>query len=395
MLYNKFIKLTAGSKTSVLATLKELKLAIGVPDSKYQNPSEFLQKLMNETNTAYSDIAAGKDATKELGLPDGVAVLEFKNGAFSYVESSTNALGEVKNLLDYKKVCYPASLNYWINTTLKATDDVLNGFVGWPEYSDWTKDDWSKATGHTWGSSVTSATRSIGLEKAIQYAVATLKTQVRVKEGETTLFDNAQANGEIENRNVPINNKTTNAQSFTLTGVIVGGQPSKVGWNYVAKADEDFKSAIYDNEMNKGREDDNMTLEVRNDQLTRPNYTLVLDNKRADNKEADVVYVTLELVNNSGMEFFGHDGIVPQGGKFYLVGKLDTTDATNTGDNKVDKKSQDHIFVQDHTTVARFTIGSLKNAYNTIPDLRSSSISLGLAVNLEWQNGMVFDYTID
>lgn len=395
VLYNKFVKLTAGSKTSVLATLVELKKAIGVSDTDYPNPSEFLQQLMNDANTAYTTINGGDDVTSKLGLPDGVATLKCEDGVFSYVHP-TDALGGVVNQLDYSKVCYPASLNYWINTTLKATDDVLTSFEGWPSYTDWKNDKWDNATSHQWESTVSSATRSIGLEKAIQYAVATLKTQVRIGNGVTTLSDNAKANGEITNRTVPIRNEAENKQSFTLKGIVVGGQPSKVGWNYVAKSGEDFKTAIYDNEMNKGLENDNMTLEIRNDQLTRPNYTLVLDNKRADNNEADVVYVTLELVNNSGMEFFGHDGIVPQGGKFYLVGKLDTTDATNNGGvNSVDKKGQDHIFVQDHTTIARFTIGSLKNAYNTIPDLRSSSISLGLAVNLEWQNGMVFDYTID
>ena len=79
--------------------------------------------------------------------------------------------------------------------------------------------------------------------------------------------------------------------------------------------------------------------------------------------------------------------MVPKNGKFYLVGKLDkaaTTGVTNT-------KNVNHIFVQDHTTVANFTIKDLKDAYNTIPDLRSTSVSVGLAVNLTWEDGIVFD----
>ena len=51
----------------------------------------------------------------------------------------------------------------------------------------------------------------------------------------------------------------------------------------------------------------------------------------------------------------------------------------------------DRVFVQDHTTVASFTITSLKNAYNHIPDMRTSKIDVGLAVDLTWQKGITFN----
>ena len=43
-----------------------------------------------------------------------------------------------------------------------------------------------------------------------------------------------------------------------------------------------------------------------------------------------------------------------------------------------------------------FRIGenSLKNAYYTVPDLRSSTMSLGLSVDLEWENGFSYDVTL-
>lgn len=80
--------------------------------------------------------------------------------------------------------------------------------------------------------------------------------------------------------------------------------------------------------------------------------------------------------------------MVPKDGKFYLVGKLDMNKAG------LDKKGLDHIFVQDHTTVANLTIMDLRNAYNNIPDLRSTSVSVGLAVNLTWEDGIKFDVEI-
>jgi hypothetical protein len=34
---------------------------------------------------------------------------------------------------------------------------------------------------------------------------------------------------------------------------------------------------------------------------------------------------------------------------------------------------------------------SLQNAYVTIPDLRSSQLSFGLSVDLDWRQGLTFD----
>jgi len=47
-------------------------------------------------------------------------------------------------------------------------------------------------------------------------------------------------------------------------------------------------------------------------------------------------------------------------------------------------------------TTANFKIGehSLKYAYLTVPDLRSSSVTLGLSVDLKWETGLVFDNII-
>jgi hypothetical protein len=47
-------------------------------------------------------------------------------------------------------------------------------------------------------------------------------------------------------------------------------------------------------------------------------------------------------------------------------------------------------------TSATFVIGknSLQHALVAVPDLRSSQISLGLSVDLKWQNGLNFDNII-
>ena len=51
------------------------------------------------------------------------------------------------------------------------------------------------------------------------------------------------------------------------------------------------------------------------------------------------------------------------------------------------------VFIQDFVTSATFNFGehSLASAYLTVPDLRASSLTLGLSVDLNWQNGLVYD----
>ena len=86
------------------------------------------------------------------------------------------------------------------------------------------------------------------------------------------------------------------------------------------------------------------------------------------------------------MDFYGKDGVVPNGAKFYLVGELDPGKTGLTLPTGVDR-----VFVQDHITTANFTIKDLKKAYNCIPDLRTSGINVGLAVDLSWKSVIEFN----
>ena len=95
--------------------------------------------------------------------------------------------------------------------------------------------------------------------------------------------------------------------------------------------------------------------------------------------------MTVELENNMG-DFYSAEGLIPKDTRFYLVGELDLTGKTTT--------TVDHVFVKDHTTVANFTITNLKKAYNHIPDMRTSKINVGLAVDLSRQNGITFDVNL-
>ena len=399
-LYTKFTSLTAGSYASVKATLDELINAVG----KSQDENTLLGAIVKNANEALALLV--DDAQNSLfvtqfpgnyNLPDGVAQIKWDEDAneFEYVANSETAISTA-NKINYNKITYPAELDYTINTPVKASDNVKTGLDGWPAYNDWSIDKdgtWSRE----WTGEVTANTRSIGLEKAVQYAVATLQTQVRANSA--TLSDDAANKGQRFDNQISV---TKNGKaSFWFTGILIGGQPNNVGWDYlpVAQASSalSYDNTIYDNQLNEAVQsttDNDGTDKITGYKVTTAddptkNYTLVLDNNNSAG-QAQIVYVTLEFVNNSGIDFYGQDGIIPNGGKFYLVGKLDVN-ATSTQK----PEGVDRIFKQDYMTKAKFSISSLKHAYNCIPDLRSSSISLGLAVNLTWENGMSFSDVIE
>ena len=371
--YKNITSLKAGSAASVKATIRNLMLFFGEDFNEASKPlTAAIVKNCNEAliNLEYITFPA------DLGLPDGVANISWdaSKASFIYASKDNTTLGG--NYVDYTKIAYPASLAYYITSPAMVSDKELTAVNGLPDYQKWVKNenniwssDWTKGA-------VTSKTRTVALEKALQYGVANLDLTIRC--ASNTLEDNAKAQGHTDDNNISVQ-----ATGFPVSAVLVGGQPSSVNWNFEASQNDGFQYTIYDNVMNA---DGNNNFNAKFEQAaSQHNYTLVLDNNNNDNKGR--VYVTVELTNNAG-DFYGKDGLVPYGGKFYLVGEL------NIDKEGVDKKGLDRVFVKDHTTTANLTITSLKNAYNCIPDLRSSNISVGLAVDLTWQDGIKFDIDI-
>ena len=335
-------------------------------------------------------------------LPWGAAQLFFEEfnedastGGFSYKNPSTSLLELSKNI-DPTHYMYPSELLYfdnsalYVNDTKKAADDYPNGYNTWDSFN-WTSASWANAA-------VSSTTSSVAVKNNINYGVAMLQTKVALNG--TSFNDNRHAIVSSEADQVLTEEEVKGMQ---LTGIIVGGQNHRLGWNYLAKANEatDWDYAIFDNQIESG------TIP------TGANYTMVFDNYHngAQGDQPDVL-VALEFQNNSGKDFYGKGNLVRQGGKFYLIGKLELgakrigTDTGISGNQtvwptkyaippyKADGTSQEitRVFIQDYLTTATFKIGanSLKNAFITVPDLRSSQISLGLSVDLNWREGLNF-----
>lgn len=371
--YKEFITLKAGSKTSVVAFINNLKAALVgefsgtiIPDDK-----KLTKAIYNQCDAALASIES-IDFPGKFNLPDGVASLSWNEGEskFAYNAPNNVIIGS-GNSINYQKICYPAELSYFVNTTTMVSDKDMSNLSEFPAYNEWTNPTGANWTGKNFAEkAVENSTRTVGLKNPVQYSVAVLKSTVRCKVA--TLEDNAkEAGGFKANQSI-----TVNDNSFPVTGILIGGQPASVDWKYEPAPSETFENTIYDNVMNGA------PIYAKNEtSASNANYTLVFDNKTAPN---EVVFVTIELENNSGKNFYGKDGIILKGAKFYLVGKLDPTGETES----------DHVFVQDYVTTANFKIKDLKDAYNCIPDLRTSGINVGLAVDLEWKHGITFDVNL-
>ena len=381
-LWDAFSKLKAGSANSVRKTLEYLKSsagvsALGTGEIATEDGEGLLKTLVKNIDEALVLLNNAKNFPADLNLPDGAISVECKHGRTWSYKSPVDMNGASIN---YKNITYPASLDYFVSSPAKAKDVASTSINDWPAKEQWIKDE---AAWTGWGDDVKNTTRTIALEKAIQYGVANL--ELTITANANTLLDNAKAEGgQVADQNVDVT-----GNKLVMTGVLIGGQPEQVEWNYEPKTGTEFDLTIYDKKMNSATAatENGINVPVK-PTVSTPNYTLVLDNNKATTKP---IYVAVELVNKTGIDFYGADGMIPADGKFYLVGKLDPQAATGvTGATT----TVDRVFLKDYTTKANLTIKDLKNAYNVIPDLRSTAISVGLAVNLEWQNGITFDVEI-
>lgn len=366
-------------------------------------------------------------------IPQGATILQLEIGnsgsdaerTFTYSYRTTIPTynmggGSEFNPLNYR---YPAELCYFGNSPVRVTDDphittdYPDGVAKWDNEASWA----AGATGtgsKAWtpNSHVLSSTRSVAMQHNINYGTALLKTTVRY--GAASLQDN---NHNIQQQrksvNEPNNTITPAAGTFTLKGVLIGGVEEEVGWNYIAKAaTPTFSSMIYDDALPSTAIPAYDPAPANpNDVKSAANYTLLWDNwnqQRIDAQQ-NVVYVALEFVNNSGKDFWGENNLIRNGATFYITGKLDPDNGLSTADrslgitwpekyalppydgegNTIKKR---RVFIQDYMTTADFVIGetSLQKAMVSVPDLRSTQISLGLSVDLKWQTGLNFDEVI-
>lgn len=392
-LYKNFITLKAGSANSIRLALQDLYNALGGVTTGSDADAKTIANnirtaiktdnvftVTEQTNKTFA-IKTANTYPNNINLPDGAVELSFNAASKQFTYALTSGLTGLTTL-DAAKICFPASIYYFQSSDLAATAKELETNQ-WPTTTTnwtaatapWLKDASNLADG--WTASVQPTTRSIAMRQNINYGVANLATTVKCGAAslpdnkDLTVTDPSEFSGTVA---VP-------AAGFPVTGLLIGGQPTKVGFNFQPASNDAFAYTIYDKNLTG--------IVAMNGVASAVNYTIVLPNDKGRGvAKQEKVNVAIELTNNSGVAFRGADGIIPAGGKFYLVGQL------NPDAKTIEGVINPAVFMSDYKTTMNLTITSLKNAYNTIPDLRSTKLQLGLSVDLDWQAGLQFDVEI-
>lgn len=365
--------------------------------------------------------------TLTYNVPPGAALMKFAyetsaadpndGGTFSYLENIPNydLGGSGTTTVTVQNYVYPAELMYFGNSALRvsnkelSTTDFPNGAANWIDSANWD----TTSGGDAWSDGadkVTSETKSVAMMGNINYGVAVLETNVKL--GATSLKDNNAAINPGESDKTI----TVDDSSFELTGIIIGCQPTSVGWNYLATSvagENKWDRLVYDNAIINQSVPYSTTGSPASYTLLFDNYCMGTSVTATDNdggqEDQPPVFVALEFVNKAG-NFWGMHNLVRKNGKFYLIGKLDVkngetppitykTVPDRTDGYAMPPYTDGHtsnniarVFMQDYMTKATFVIGvnSLKSAYVTVPNLQSSQLSLGLSVDVKWETGIDF-----
>ncbi len=344
-------------------------------------------------------------------VPSGAAHYDWKSTEkiFEYVTNYSTASVGGSGGFTVESYYYPAELLYFGNSPLRVSGTehkeptYPNGVGNWKDDTKWS-DDWVK------NSHVVSTTRSVAMRNNINYGSALLKTTIGYKSA--TLNDNNHKiqkakDPTISDTDEPNKVITVSGTSFQLVGLVIGGQYKKVGWDFTPKSESNSQGYIYDKAIPEGA--NAIPGYSATPASSAPNYTLVFDNYKAGDGGQDIVYVALELKNNSGQDFYGKHNLIRNGDSFYLIGQLNPNSFTwsqlgqisndhplppyNTDGTSIEKV---RVFMQDFMTTANFWFGanSLQEALLTVPDLRHSSLTLGLSVDMSWSTGLDFNNVI-
>lgn len=311
----------------------------------------------------------------DIHLPAGAARIRWNSEAQCFEVPDVHVYGNDLHVTSVNDYVYPMNLEYQVFSDILASEEMV---IYTPEDTaeggtepDSTEPADPEATDDntsykTWeelieegyanaGKTVKASTHSVAMVQQVQYAVGRLALRTRIGT-DGNIFD---ANGKHVN--------VTNGM-FTLIGYVVGGQ-REVDYNFQPVMSS-RTYAIYDTDMNNGPQ------ALKRHYFSEPDYILGLGTAADAN-----ILIALELVNN-GPAFQGADGQIVTGATFYLVANM------NPHDGKNYSESLNQIFCKDHYTTVYITINSLANATYGLPNLEIPRPTVGMSIDLNWEEGL-------
>lgn len=324
----------------------------------------------------------------DIHLPMGAARIVWDATAKQFIVPDVQQYGKQFDILSMTDYCYPMNLQYQVLSDIVASDSL----VMMPSLGEETSvaEKWKNLIDSLYSgasSSVQNSTRSVAMKQQVNYAVGKLALKTRIASTDN-MYD---AKGKLVN--------VTNG--FTLKGYIIGGQ-REVDYNFQPVSGSK-EYAIYDTGLNGGPQ------EVKRHVFTKENFVLGLGT--AADKD---IQIALELVNN-GDDFQGADGVIMHGATFYLVANLAPKEGTNYTSGSIDQ-----VFSRDKATTVTLTIEGgypdldgdgkpdpgldeygrvrplkgLATATYGLPNLEIPKPTVGLSVNLSWEEGLWYDEII-
>ena len=299
----------------------------------------------------------------DIKLPEGAARIKWDTNTNRFIVPDKQEYGNNLNVTSVNDYVYPMNLQYQVFSDI-VTSDSLVIFKGGTTEADASKyKNWNDLINNGYEDSskeVKGTTQSVAMVKQVEYAVGRLAIRSRL--GDDAYIPDAKGNY------VYVGN-----EPFTLKGYVIGSQ---------REVDYDFQPvtssktfAIYDTDINGGPQ------ALKRHYFSETDYVLGLGTP-AD----QVIMVALELVNN-GPNFEGADGVIVTGATFYLVANLNPKQAEGSS---YDPGRLDKVFIKDRSTMVNITINSLGNATYGLPNLDIPVPTVGLSVDLRWEEGLWF-----
>lgn len=314
------------------------------------------------------------DYPASYGLPDGSTAMQWVNGTFEFKVLTQNTTEA--NINDITRYAFPTELYYRTNSPLKAMDNVDMQQVYQKTKWGTSVDDANSVLSYykTGTDAVTATSKSVVVVNPLQYAVGHLQLNFRANAAVLKDYDDNK-NGTAAH--VPL--KTGDVDNFPLTGIIVGSQ-RPVDFEFKPVDEETEVRFSYDRIVNTNT--GNTPYYLKN--LTGSSYEGSVNSLVLQTPDDEKVYLLLEFQNNSSEAFKGFDGgIIYPGCKFYLLGMAQPTAKPSGEDNRPDKEKR--VFTQDYTTVINMEVTTFKNAYNTIPNILSDRLEIGVLLTLQWE----------
>ena len=370
--FNKFINLKNGKPQGLAGSIKNIIAYVNEWYTKAGSIAgigEDIQKAIHKNDyvtvtdgkvTAIKDQTTGNTIGDYPGtFPDGSAVIKWN-------DDDGKKCFEYESFPDY---AYPAERYFYANSRIVTSN---------ASQSTHYNNDWSTVVSqYTDGDVVASTTRSVAIKNPLRYGVAGMEIHVKASNGTI---------GDYHSQSITLDD------NFPLTAVIVGSQ---VKQNCFFEPDEPVNQEedeylIYDKQI----EGVYLRATEEADDKGPGVYTLGLQTK--DDVSLKVV---LEFENKRSESFTSENGVIHPGTKFYMLasvvppGEHGLIPNTTTEYGDVGKR----VMTRGHMTVVNLTIGSLKTAYNALPDLSSDKLRLFDVVKAgirSWQPGQTGEHEV-